>query len=585
MTTVVSSPATETRSESGTGTPRPAERVRGRRGRSAFFYVGIVCIIGAIGAAASWATARWSATAGQEADVRKYTVGPQTFNVVLKEKGELKAAKSTDVACEVEGRSTIIWLVEEGTAVKEGDLLVELASDEIEDRIRQEELKEANAITAYEAAKTELEIQRDKNASDVRKADLEIELKQLELERYEKGDWAQKLKDADIAIQEAEMMLERRKQDFDAAQELLTRQFITQTEYDEDEFNYNKAIWEVDKANSARAVLEKYTHVADLRRKQSDLEEAQKERERVAKNAEAEETKKLRDVEGKRKELELIQDQLAKLRLQKQKCRITAPTRGFVVYYAGDGGGRFSMGGEGQIKEGAEVRERQILMQLPDTSAMVVTVRIHEAKTDKLESGQHATVDVEGLPGKRFTGTVTKIAVLADTQNRWLNPDLKEYETEITLDPSDVPLKPGATAHAEILVETVTDRLAVPVQSIYAKTGKRYVFRSRGGEIQPVPVTLGPIGTEWAQIDEGLAVNEQILLALSDDHKRMIPDAPARAGVPGMPENHAPTSEAQRGQAGAAPAERPREGNAPRPDGRKRGPRGDRSSSTRPTAP
>ena len=33
-----------------------------------------------------------------------------------------------------------------------------------------------------------------------------------------------------------------------------------------------------------------------------------------------------------------------------------------------------------------------------------------------------------------LTGSVTKIAAVADTQNRWLNPDLKEYETEITLD-------------------------------------------------------------------------------------------------------------------------------------------------------
>ena len=40
---------------------------------------------------------------------------------------------------------------------------------EIENKIRESELKEANAITAFQSAEAELDIQRDKNASDIRK--------------------------------------------------------------------------------------------------------------------------------------------------------------------------------------------------------------------------------------------------------------------------------------------------------------------------------------------------------------------------------------------------------------------------------
>ena len=131
--------------------------------------------------------------------------------------GELKAAKRTEIVCEVEGRSTIISLIPEGTAVKEGDLLVELASDAIADRIQQDELKETNAITAYEASETELEILLDKNESDIRKARLDIELRQLALDKYEKGDWLETIQDAVISIKQAQINLERRKEDFEAA--------------------------------------------------------------------------------------------------------------------------------------------------------------------------------------------------------------------------------------------------------------------------------------------------------------------------------------------------------------------------------
>jgi len=480
----------------------------------------MVVILGLLGAAV-WALTSWERTASQIANIDKFTVAPRTFTVALKEKGELKAAKSTDVKCEVEGKSTIITLIDEGTSVKEGDLLVELASDEIENRIRQEELKESNAITTFEAAKAELEIQLDQNASNIRKADLQIELKTLELEKYEKGDWEQKLKDAEIAIQQATISLTRREQDFKASTELYAKNYTTQTEYAEADFNFKKAQWELDKANKALEVLQMYTHVAESRQKKSDLEEAIKECARVKKTADAEEVKKVRTLEGKKKELELIQDQLAKFRIQKEKCKIYAPTQGFVVYYSE--GGRWGMS-DSQIKKGAQVYEQQVLMQLPDTSTMTAAVRVHEAKTDKLRLGQMATVTVEGIPGKRFSGSVTKIAALADSQSSWLNPDLKEYQTEITLDPTEETLKPGVTAQVEIMVETVDGKLAVPVQAIYTKGGQRYVFRDSASPKSYVPVQLGAIGTEWAEIASGLSAGDRIRLAFSDEDKRAIPD-------------------------------------------------------------
>jgi len=496
----------------------PASLSRPSRIKLTIVSVGVL-VIGFTG----WTTMNWVRSANEIAGIIRYTVSEQSFSVLLSEKGELSASNSTDIISRVEGRATIISLIPEGTQVKEGDLLIELASDQIDARMQQDELKEANAITAYEASRTELDIQRDKNASDIRKAQLRIELNELELEKYEKGEWTQKRKDARIAIDQAKITLERRTQDFEAGKQLRERDFITQTEYDEYEFDHQKAIWDLEKAEKAKEVLEKYTHVAALRQRQSDVEEALKEFDRIQKNAVAEETKKTRSLEGKKKELDLIRDQLAKLREQKKNCSIYAPNNGFVVYYSGGGRHHF-MSSDNQIREGATVHERQILLSLPDTSEMMVIVRVHEAKTDKLEIGQRVTIKIEGIPGKQFTGSVTKIAALADSSNRWLNPDLKEYETEITLDPSDVPLKPGVTAYAEIMVETVDHKLAIPVQAIYSKNARRYVFRSGGTKADFVEVKLGAIGTNWAEVVEGLTINDQILLAFGNEEKRAIPD-------------------------------------------------------------
>ena len=41
---------------------------------------------------------------------------------------------------------------------------------------------------------------------------------------------------------------------------------------------------------------------------------------------------------------------------------------------------------------------------------------------------------VDAYPKEQLTGSVERIAVLPDAQNRWLNPDLKVYSTKINID-------------------------------------------------------------------------------------------------------------------------------------------------------
>ena len=92
----------------------------------------------------------------------------------------------------------------------------------------------------------------------------------------------------------------------------------------------------------------------------------------------------------------------------------------------------------------------------------------------------------------------------------------------------------GVTAHAEILVQDVENKLAIPVQAIYAKGGQRYVFRQKGDRAEPVVVQMGAIGSEWAEVASGIDIGDRVLLAFGDEYRRMIPDT-ARDEVPGAP--------------------------------------------------
>jgi len=508
------------------GAPHPAEtpawldpRRRSQHGKLVKWAV--IATVALAGLAAGWMALRNLGRIDTSEAIITYKVQPRTFDVILSEKGELDSANKTEIKCEVEGRTRIIWLVPEGKQVEKGELLVKLASDQIDNRIQQESLKEAGSKAAYDAAAQEYEIQKDEDASRISKATLAVELAKLRLDKYLEGDWEQKKQDAEVEIEKAKTILERRAEEFEYSKALVEDKFITRTEYKTDEFEKFEAEKEMEKAELAKEILHKYTFPAEQKQYQSDYDEARKELARVIRSAEANLAKGQATVSGRKQEWQFTKQQLDKLLDQRTKCEINAPSNGFVVYFSEDAGWR----NENRIAEGQEVYERQTILSLPDTSAMKVVVRIHEANTDKIKLDQQARVELEGFPGVQFTGKVTKIAAVADSRNRWLNPDLKEYRTEITLDGSRQELKPGVTARVEIFVERVENALAVPVQAVFSKAGKTYVFVERGRSAEPVEVQLGRSNNEFVEVLSGLQRGQEVRMAVDDSLKRKLPEA------------------------------------------------------------
>ncbi len=508
--------------------PLPSRR-RGWRRIAVGVAIAVILGAGALGVRA------WTRPA-DKTDIEIFTVARRTFPVTLSSKGELKAAKSIDIKCELEGQSTIIFLIDEGTQAKKGDLLVELASDEIDEKLRDAEITVANARAAHEASVKEYEILKDENASKTRKAQLALEMAQIGLQKYEEGDRVELEQDAKLALERARSVLKRREDYLKDSEDLFTQGYITRIELENHKFDAYEAQIELKKAELALEVLNTYTIPMDLRQKRSDVDEAKKELERESKAALASEAKAAADVSSKKSELDLVEEKLAKLKEQKAKAKVLAPADGMVVYSREDHWWR----SEGGVEVGAQVHERESLIELPDTSGMKVVLRVHEAQVEHLETGLPVTVQIEGFTGRQFTGKVSKIGVLADSQNRWLNPNLKEYETEILLDGSFTELKPGVTAHAEIQLAQLANVITVPVQAVFAKGDKFYVFVADGGETKPVEVKIGMSSNEFVEIRSGLEEGQQVRLAVADAVKRMLPDAPEGAGGPREPKS--PTS-------------------------------------------
>lgn len=506
-------------------------------------------------------------------DVQLFTVVRRSFPVVLKERGELKANNSIDIRSELEGRATIIYLIPEGSRVKEGELLIELASDEIDNNIRDNESKEASSLAAYEAAVKSRDIERDENASKIRKAELQLRLAQLAQEKYIQGEQKELEQDATLAVDKAQMVRDREDQDYKDSQELFKEGFVTRVDLKDAEFNAYAAKLDLDKAKLALDVLKKYTIPMALEEKASDVHEAEKELERERKAAEAAEAKATAEVEAKKSELDIVRDKLAKLRDQKKKSRIVAPAAGLVIYAREN-----SWRSENTIETGQQVHERQLLLQLPDTSQMKVESRVHEAQIERLQVGMPALVNIEGFEGRTFSGKVAKIAVMADSQNYWLNPNLREYKTDILLDGTYTELKPNTTSRVEIQVAQLNNVLAVPIQAVFAKGGKFFVFVNDGKQTRPVAIQPGMSSTEYVEVKSGLSESQKVELIITEEMKLHLPDEGGEAddAEGGSGRRRAKTSVENVGTQASRPAAAPAATAAPAREGKDGAARGKR---------
>ena len=113
-----------------------------------------------------------------------YTVKRGDMLVSIVEGGALKAVTEAIIRSEFEGISRIISIVAEGAYVKKGDLLIELDSSELKDRVNAQEVSYQNSEFAFVQAKENLSIQTNLIGSQIKEADLRVEFADSDLRKY-----------------------------------------------------------------------------------------------------------------------------------------------------------------------------------------------------------------------------------------------------------------------------------------------------------------------------------------------------------------------------------------------------------------
>ncbi len=434
--------------------------------------------------------------------------GPLRISVV--ERGNLKAADAISLKSEVEGQTTILYLIPEGTIVEEGTLLCELDATALIDERFEQEISVRNAEAAFIKSKQTHEIQKSQNDSDIKKAEQALYFAEVDLEKFREGERKKQEAEAEEAIQLGEEERARAEETLEWSQKLFEKGFLTNTELKADRLSLSRAQINLEQAKRNKDLLVRFQLPRDESELASALEEAKRELERVKLQAEARIVDYAADMETNEAKLTLEREEFSKLELQIRKAKLVAPRRWMVVY-AQEDGGRWGSGEP--IKEGTEVRERQEIITIPSAGGMIAQVSLHESVLKQVDVGQKAVIKVDALTGKEFPGAVRFVSVMADQGSWWANPNARLYRTEVTIDEPTPDMRPGMSCAIEILVEEIPDALFIPVQASFRRGSQNVAFVRARGAIEERPIEVGRYNDRWVQILSGLTDGETVLLA------------------------------------------------------------------------
>ena len=197
------------------------------------------------------------------------------------------------------------------------------------------------------------------------------------------------------------------------------------------------------------------------------------------------------DVDQIKYDLENARNQHRMAQLELSYATVTAPIGGVIASRS--------------IKPGNFVQINTPIFRIVDDSRLEATLNVPERELATLKAGQPVTLAVDALPGQDFTGRVDRIAPVVDAGSG-------TFRVVSTFEGGDL-LQPGMFGRLRIGYDQRADALVVPRTALLDDESDPAVFVVRGGKAARVPVKLGYLDGEWAEIREGLKVGDSVVTA------------------------------------------------------------------------
>ncbi len=411
----------------------------------------------------------------QRVDVDEEVVAP----------GRIASTQSTEIRCTLEklsaaatggslvnGSSTILSLVLEGSIVKKGDILCELDSSAYQELVRRQKITVEQVKADHQQAVLAL---------DVAKLALEayLEGQRLEVAREYKGQ---------IALTTSD--LSRQTDRLDWLRKMLDKGYASAAQIASEKQSAMRLTLSLRSMERALSNYEHFTEPKEVLALRSDVVGAQA------------------TLGYQTTRLNREQDRLDHYEKLLNSCTIRAPNDGYVVYAN-------NRRREPEVYEGAPVRERMKLFTLPDQSKMQAEVMLHETVVNRVSPGMEARVTLEALPGRVLEGSVQTISNMPlSDQRSETSTGIAYFVGKIKLRNMPPELRPDMSAEITILRGHRQKALTVPSAAVKVEDGRNVCYVKRRDHLERRPVQVRHATHDLQEVLDGLAEGDEVVIDL-----------------------------------------------------------------------
>ncbi|HEV8693574.1 MAG TPA: efflux RND transporter periplasmic adaptor subunit [Lysobacter sp.] len=157
------------------------------------------------------------------------------------------------------------------------------------------------------------------------------------------------------------------------------------------------------------------------------------------------------------------------------------------------------------IKTGNFVQINTPIMRIVDVSRLEAVLNVPERELVTLKAGLPVQLAVDALPGKGFTGTVDRVAPVVDSGSGTFRVVCSFADGN--------ELRPGMFGRLKIDYDQRADALVVPRAALLEDESDPAVFVVRKNKSTRVPVKLGYLDGEWAEVRSGIKQGDQVVIA------------------------------------------------------------------------
>jgi HlyD family secretion protein len=169
-------------------------------------------------------------------------------------------------------------------------------------------------------------------------------------------------------------------------------------------------------------------------------------------------------------------------------------------------------GGESPFKAGDRAWSGAPIAELPDASSLHISAHVDETERGRLALGQAATLQLDAIADRQFTGKIERIGTIATTDFSAGWPFPRNFDLDFAIDQKDPRLRAGMTVQITVIVQRIPNAISIPIQASFVKSGRTVAYVWAGSKFEERAIQIERRSRDRCLISSGLQPGDRVAL-------------------------------------------------------------------------